>query len=85
MRTPTGRVFAVVVTTPLAGLSAGTRYRVLGNELNDDGWRNTGEPTGRPPCPTRPPRATPYAPAAASERNGQAGTAKKHDGYKPRE
>ncbi len=36
---------------PSVGLEHGHLYRVLGSELGDDGFRFTGEPTGRPPLP----------------------------------
>ena len=43
---PSGRPVAVEITTPLAGLEVGYRYRVLGDEIGvDGGIRFAGKPT----------------------------------------
>jgi hypothetical protein len=57
-RTSSGRVVAVVIMTPLPELDAGYRFRVLGNEIGDSGFRFTGEPTGRAPLPEETPKRT---------------------------
>ena len=51
VRSPSGRVVAVEITSPVAGLEVGRRFRVVGNEIGDAGCRFTGEPGGRPPLP----------------------------------
>ena len=51
VRSPSGRVVAVEITTPTTGLEVGRRLRVVGNEIDDTGCRFTGEPGGRPPLP----------------------------------
>jgi hypothetical protein len=54
LRSPSGRVVAVEVTSPLLGLEVDYRFRVLGDEIGavDGGVGFMGRPTGRPPLPT---------------------------------
>jgi hypothetical protein len=51
VRSPSGRVISVEVTTPVPGLEVGHRFTVLGNEIHGQTFGFTGETTGRPPLP----------------------------------